>query len=122
MIENENTAMIEGEQAVTDLHTLFEAIIESAKHVDLELGKVNKSTMKLTEEQSEVLKAVGQITDIAMQHKTGTEKASNVAEEHYCFTQEIISSSQILAHWGDNLLQSVNKSKINPDKKIRQVS
>jgi methyl-accepting chemotaxis protein len=122
MIESENTAMVEGEQAVRDLHTLFEAIIEGAKRVDLELGEVNKSTMKLTEEQSEVLKAVGQITDIALQHKTGTEQASNVAEEHYCFTQEIISSSQILAHWGDNLLQAVNKFKIQSEKKIRPVS
>jgi methyl-accepting chemotaxis protein len=118
MIETENAAMIEGEQAVTSLHTLFESIIKSAKRVNEELGEVTKSTLKLTADNSEVLMAVGLITDIALQHKTGTEQASNAAEEHYSFTQEIISSSQILAHWGDNLHQAVNKFKIKPEKKV----
>lgn len=112
MIETENVAMLEGEQAVTDLHLLFESIITSAKRVNQELVEVSKSTMKLTEEQGELLKAAGQITDIASQHKTGTEQVSNAAEEHYSFTQEIISASQMLAHWGDTLLLAVNKFKI----------
>jgi methyl-accepting chemotaxis protein len=68
--------------------------------------------MKLSKEQGELLKAAGQITDIASQHKTGTEQVSNAAEEHYSFTQEIISASQMLAHWGDTLLLAVNKFKI----------
>jgi methyl-accepting chemotaxis protein len=122
MIETENKAMTEGEHAVATLHALFESIILSAKRVNEELGEVTKSTMKLTEDHSEVLVAVGQIADIALQHKTGTEQASNAAEEHYSFTQEIISSSQILAHWGDNLYQAVNKFKIKSEKKVQQIS
>lgn len=112
MIETENVAMHEGEQAVSNLHLLFESIITSAKRVNQELVEVSKSTMKLSEEQGELLKAASQITDIALKHKTGTEQVTSVAEEHYSFTQEIIGASQILAHSGDNLLLAVNKFKI----------
>ncbi|HBE78693.1 MAG TPA: hypothetical protein DDW65_13095 [Firmicutes bacterium] len=121
MIGTENTAIVEGEQAVADLNQLFESIIVSAKRVNQELGEVSQSTMKLSEEQGELLKTAGQITDIALQHKTGTEQVSNVAEEHYSFTQEIIGASEVLAYWGDNLLQAVNKFEIHSKKK-RQLS
>lgn len=111
MIETENAVIREGELAASGLNEVFDSIIEAARQVNQESGQVTRHTVKLAREHTEVLKAVEQITRIADQHKEGTEHASSAAEEHYSCTQEMISASQILVHWGDNLRTAVSKFK-----------
>ncbi len=109
MIETENQVILDGERAVSGLGVVFDAIIAAARQVNQELGTVTHYTVRLTEEHSQVLKAVEQITRIATEHQAGTESASSAVVEHHSCTQEMIAASQILAHWGDNLRQAVAK-------------
>lgn len=111
MIQIENQAIKDGENAVAGLGNVFKSIDETASQVNLELSRVTGYTMKLMEDQREVLRAIEQITTIAMEHKEGTERATSAAVEHFSFTQEIVAVSHLLAHWGDNLRQAIGKFK-----------
>lgn len=111
MIKIENQAINDGENAVIGLSGVFKSIDETATQVNLELSRITSYTLKLMKEQQEVLREIEQIKTIALEHKEGTERATSVAVEHFGFTQEIITVSHLLAHWGDNLRQAVGKFK-----------
>ncbi len=126
IIQTENQAIKEGENAVAGLGDVFKSIDETTSQVNLELSRVTDYTIKLMEDQREVLRAIEQITNIAVEHKEGTERATSVAAEHFSFTQEIVAVSHLLAHWGDNLQQAIGKFKTAKqpelEKEVKKVS
>jgi methyl-accepting chemotaxis protein len=112
MIQSENTIIQENEQATQGLESVFDNIIVAAKQVDSSIDEVSKQVFHLAHEHGIMLSAMGEITNIADQHKKGTIQASAAAGEHFSCTQEIIDASHRLAHWGKNLRQAVDKFKI----------
>ena len=114
MIKSEGTLIFEGEKAVQDLELVFENIVNAAKQVDSAINEVSVKVLKLNDEHNVMLDTVDEITNIALQHKNGTIQASAAAGEHFSYTEEIVTTSLRLAHWGQNLRQAVNKFKIKP--------
>lgn len=112
MIKTEKIVIGEGQKAISGLDAVFRGITDSAKEVNQQLGMVTLQTSALSREHSDVLKTVEQIAAIAGDHKNGTEKASIAAVEHFSCTQEIISCSQILVHWGEHLRKAVDRFKL----------
>lgn len=118
MIKSENIIIQESEQATQGLESIFDNIIVAAKQVDSSINEVSKQVFQLAHEHGIMLNAMGEITNIADQHKKGTIQASAATGEHFSCTQEIIDASHQLAHWGKNLRQAVDKFKIKNSAEI----
>lgn len=113
MIRDETQMIHESEQAATVLNEVFQSISNAASGVNASLGEVTDNTRQLVRKYHDILQAVNHIMEIALHHKEGTEQASSAAEEHFSCSQQIISTSNELAHWGGQLLQTVNKFRLD---------
>ena len=112
MIQDETQMIHDSEQATAVLNEVFQSISNATGRVNRSLGEVTGNTRQLVQKYQDILQAVSRITEIALHHKEGTEQASSAAGEHFSCSQEIISTSNELARWGDQLLQTVNRFRI----------
>lgn len=122
MIKSENIVVYESEEAAKGLEIVFNNIIEAAKQVDSTINEVSDQVFRLTHNHGIMSEAMGEIIYIADQHKKGTVQASTAAGEHFSYTQEIISTSLSLDHWGKNLRHAIDKFKIKHTTEIQNKS
>jgi methyl-accepting chemotaxis protein len=113
-IQEENRSIHESGTAVNEMEKVFGVIVVSNRDLNSALDHVTHNTAKLTKELENVVHTVEQIATIAERHQEGTTRASSSANEHFHYTQEIVTISQRLSSWGEHLSRSIAKFAMDP--------
>ncbi|PAB58409.1 methyl-accepting chemotaxis protein [Anaeromicrobium sediminis] len=108
-MEEENKEVNTGKEVITKTGYTFNEIINSIKHVALEIEEVANSINEMDGSGKEIRNSIGNITSIIQEAATGTEQVSSLAEEQTAASEEVAASANDLANMSIQLLATVDK-------------